>query len=75
MTVASILKDKGGAVVSVKPQDPIAGVARLLAGHGIGAVLVLDPAGALLGILSERDIVRGLASAAPRCWISPPKAS
>jgi len=61
MTVASILKDKGGAVVSVKPQDPIASVARLLAGHGIGAVLVLDPGGALLGILSERDVVRGLA--------------
>lgn len=63
MTVAAILRDKGDALVSSKPDDLIAEVARLLAQHGIGAVLVLDSAGGIAGILSERDIVRGLARA------------
>ncbi len=61
MNVALILKDKGGDMVSSKPGDTIATVCRLLAGHGIGAVLVLNPDGGIAGILSERDVVRGLA--------------
>ncbi|WP_428246162.1 CBS domain-containing protein [Ferrovibrio sp.] len=61
MSVAMILKDKGGGMVSARPEDTVAAVCRLLAGHGIGAVLVLNPDGGIAGILSERDVVRGLA--------------
>lgn len=61
MSVAMILKDKGGGLVSARPGDTVAAVCRLLAGHGIGAVLVLNPDGGIAGILSERDVVRGLA--------------
>jgi len=60
MNVASILKEKGHTLVSAKPADSIADVSRLLSQHGIGAVLVLNAHGGIAGILSERDIVRGL---------------
>ena len=61
MIVAGILKSKGYDVVSVRPDDSISQVTDVLAEHRIGAVLVLDANERLLGILSERDIVRALA--------------
>ena len=63
MTIAAILKHKGSDIAHVAPTAPITEVARLLAEWRIGAVLVRDTAGQLLGILSERDIVRSLAAA------------
>ncbi|WP_160000349.1 CBS domain-containing protein [Roseomonas sp. 18066] len=64
MTIAKILNGKGSQVVSVGPADDAVAIARTLAQHRIGAVLVRDPAGQVLGIVSERDIVRALASQA-----------
>ena len=61
MIIASILKQKGGDVVSVGSDDTILAVARTLAQHRIGAALVRDPEGRILGIISERDILRGMA--------------
>lgn len=61
MTVQSILDKKGGGVVSVGPDDTVGHAAAVLAEHRIGAAVVLDADGTLVGILSERDIVRGLA--------------
>jgi CBS domain-containing protein len=61
MTIAEILRSKGQRVVAVGPRETLLGVCRVLAEQRIGAVLVRDPAGALLGILSERDVVRALA--------------
>jgi CBS domain-containing protein len=61
MTIASILKHKGRSIVHVDPTARIVDVAALLTGHKIGAVVVLDRTGQLLGILSERDIVREIA--------------
>lgn len=61
MTVAAILKDKKPGVISAKPEDSIEAVCQLLADKGIGAVLVLRADGSIAGILSERDIVRGMA--------------
>lgn len=65
MNIAMILKAKGGAVVSVLPEETILEAARLLSRHRIGSVLVRDTAGGLLGILSERDIVQGMAEHGP----------
>lgn len=62
MTIAAILKHKGGNVVSVGPHDEAETIARILSAHRIGAVLVRDAAGDVLGIVSERDIVRCLAA-------------
>jgi CBS domain-containing protein len=61
MTIAAILKDKGNKVSHVAPEATIAEVAHVLAEHRIGAVVVCGLRGELLGILSERDIVRALA--------------
>lgn len=60
MSIATILRQKAPGVVAVAPDDTIASVAAVLAERRVGAVLVLDPSGAVLGILSERDIVRSL---------------
>jgi len=62
MTVAAILKHKGYQVTTVGPTASIAEVAEVLATHRIGAALVMDRAEQLLGIISERDIVRSLAA-------------
>jgi CBS domain-containing protein len=62
MTVAAILDHKGHEIVSSRPDDTLEAISRLLSQHRIGAVLVRDAAGSVLGILSERDIVRALAA-------------
>jgi len=61
MTIAAILKHKGHDVAHVAPTATIAEVVQQLASRRIGAVLVLDAADQLLGIVSERDIVGSLA--------------
>lgn len=61
MTVAAILKDKGHEVASVAPGARVPEIVQALAERRIGAVLVRDAAQQLLGIVSERDIVRHLA--------------
>jgi CBS domain-containing protein len=60
--ISSILKGKGTDVVSVSPGDTVLSVARVLTERRIGAVLVRDTAGRMLGIISERDIVTGMAN-------------
>lgn len=69
MIVKTILKTKarGSGVVTIDPDATIADAARLLANHRIGAVIAVDAAGAIKGILSERDIVRGLAQSDAAC--------
>jgi CBS domain-containing protein len=61
-TVAAILKHKGYQVSTVDPTALVSAVAGLLAERRIGAVLVMDKAEQMLGIVSERDIVRCLAA-------------
>lgn len=61
MTIAAILKHKGHEVAHVAPAATIAEVAEQLAARRIGAVVVMDAAHQLLGIVSERDIVNSLA--------------
>ena len=61
MTIARILKNKGTDVIGVGPGANLATVARTLVRHRLGAVLVRDEAGEVLGIVSERDIVRAFA--------------
>ncbi|MBY0338707.1 MAG: CBS domain-containing protein [Acetobacteraceae bacterium] len=60
MTVAAVLRQKGSAVVGVPPDATVAEAAGIIAHHRIGAVVVREPDGRLVGILSERDVVRGL---------------
>jgi CBS domain-containing protein len=61
MTVATILKHKGHDIASVAPTARVPEIVQALADRRIGALLVRDAAGQMLGIVSERDIVRSLA--------------
>ncbi|MFV3075985.1 CBS domain-containing protein [Niveispirillum fermenti] len=61
MHVSAILKNKGSTIISTRPDENVAAVAHVLHANRIGAILVLNEAGGIAGILSERDIVRGLA--------------
>ena len=61
MLIAQILAGKGSDVISTQPEATIAEVARLLNEKRIGAVVVLDAEAQLCGIISERDLARGLA--------------
>lgn len=69
MLVKSILKAKarGAGVVTISPSAPIGEAARELAKHRIGALIAVDAHGAPVGMLSERDIVRGLAAQGDHC--------
>jgi CBS domain-containing protein len=67
MTVAAILRHKGAEIAAVAPATRIANVTATLTEWRIGAVLVLDAAGQLLGIVSERDIVRCVAREGAGC--------
>jgi CBS domain-containing protein len=60
MTIGSILKTKGGEIIGARPDDTAEQVAKLLSAHNIGAVLIRSAEGVVLGILSERDIVRAI---------------
>ena len=62
MFVSDILAQKGGLVFTVTPGTSIAQLSQQLSTRRIGSVLVLDGEGAVAGIVSERDLVRALAS-------------
>ncbi|MCH7710465.1 MAG: CBS domain-containing protein [Proteobacteria bacterium] len=61
MDVASILRIKGSSVATAPPEATITDIAAKLKEEKIGALVVSDDGLKVLGIISERDIVRGLA--------------
>lgn len=60
MNVESILKVKGHAVETIRPDAPFELAVHLLATKGIGALVVTADGRRVEGVLSERDVVRGL---------------
>jgi CBS domain-containing protein len=61
MAVAHILRQKGSDVITVSPSDSVQSIVDTLTRHRIGAVVVVDSAGEIAGIVSERDVVRAMA--------------
>ena len=61
MTVQRILADKGRDVLTTEPHRTLKEAIELLASKGVGAVVVSDASQSVLGILSERDVVRVIA--------------
>lgn len=61
MLVSQILRTKGDSVFTVKPGDTVGAVAELLHSRGVGAFVVLE-AERVVGIVSERDVVRSVAA-------------
>lgn len=59
--IEAILKDKGGRVQTIRATATLKEAAGMLDQKRIGAVVAVDDDGALIGVLSERDIVRRFA--------------
>ncbi|WP_069301656.1 CBS domain-containing protein [Neptunicoccus sediminis] len=68
MLIKQILAGKSaGKIATVKPKDKVSEAAKLLSTHGIGALVVSETGSDVLGILSERDIVRELGKRGGSC--------
>jgi CBS domain-containing protein len=61
MNVDGILRGKGAAVVTIGPDATVDTLVHRLRDERIGAIVVSEDGRAVLGIISERDVVRGLA--------------
>ena len=61
MIIEQILNDKGREVITLRADDTLREAAQLLDERRIGAVVTLDADGEIVGVLSERDIVRQFA--------------
>ncbi len=71
MLVKHILREKGRDVVTISSEATISEAARLLSRRHIGAVVVRDYEGGVVGILSERDIVRAMAESSVAALAQP----
>ncbi len=65
MQISQLLRRKGPDVVTVAPTATVRDALDLLARHRIGALVVSSGDGAVDGIVSERDVVRGLHASGP----------
>ena len=65
MQVSEIIASKGDRVIEIEPDTMVRDLADTLNRERIGAALVRDRDGTLLGIVSERDIVRSMAEGGP----------
>ncbi|MBI2704840.1 MAG: CBS domain-containing protein [Actinobacteria bacterium] len=62
MHVRQILDSKAAGVATVAPSATLTDVARLLADHCVGALVVSDDGAQIAGIISERDLARAVAA-------------
>ena len=60
MDVATILKLKGNTVVTTTADKSLLDVAKLLALHSIGCIVIVSDTNDVTGIVSERDLVRAI---------------
>ncbi|HKJ12793.1 MAG TPA: CBS domain-containing protein [Ornithinimicrobium sp.] len=60
MRIGEVLRRKGSDVTTLRPEASVSELVTLLAREGIGSVVVSDDEHPVAGIVSERDIVRGL---------------
>ena len=61
MKIRTVLATKGMNTISISPERTLREAIGVLAQHNIGALLVLDEAKNMVGIVSERDIIRHIA--------------
>ena len=59
MRIADVLRTKGAAVATITPETSVSALLNELSLHNIGAMVVVSPDG-VVGIVSERDVVRNL---------------
>jgi CBS domain-containing protein len=63
MNVAAILKLKGSGVITTTKDKSLLDIAKLLAQHGIGCIVIEGDDGTIAGIVSERDLMRAIGQA------------
>ena len=63
MKLEDVIRSKGNSVVTIAPSASVAELVSVMADNNIGAVVVSADGRHIAGIISERDIVRGLAGA------------
>lgn len=61
MNIAQILKAKGRAVATARPDATLSDIIDKLAQKKIGAIVIVGDSGEVVGIVSERDLIRQLA--------------
>ncbi len=66
MRIGVFLRAKSQRPITCAPEDAVETVAMRLSAHNIGAMPVCDVGGALVGVISERDLVRAFAKDAAR---------
>ena len=71
MNVAAILKGKGRAVATARPEVSLRSIAEKLTSKKIGAIVIVGANGKLAGIISERDIIRAVAAIGADCLERP----
>lgn len=71
MNVAQILKVKGDNVIVDRADTTIADIVRDLAAQSIGAIVIVNDAGGVAGIVSERDVMRAIAEHGGECLERP----
>jgi len=60
MQVHKVLKAKGNRVITIEPQAAVADAIARLVQHNIGSLPVVNAEGRLVGIFTERDVLRGV---------------
>ena len=62
MEIRDFLEHKQAGVLSVAPGHALQQAAEIMTSHGVGALVITDEAGNLLGIVTERDLTRAIAT-------------
>ena len=71
MNVATILKQKGRGVFTTTSDKSLLDIAKLLAQHGIGCIVIVGDDDKIAGIVSERDLMRAIGQGGPKVLEQP----
>ena len=71
MLLSQILREKGDLVFTASPNETIGAAAALLHTRRVGALVLVDEGETVVGILSERDVVRAIAELGERALTKP----
>lgn len=71
MNIAQILKAKGRAVATARPDATLLEIVNKLAQKKIGAIVIVGDNGEVAGIISERDVIRRLGERGEHALVEP----
>jgi CBS domain-containing protein len=71
MNIGQILKAKGRAVATARPDATLLEIVNKLSQKKIGAIVIVGDNGGVVGIISERDVIRKLGERGPEVLSEP----